>query len=120
VEYWNNGCDTGIADLLTSLDPRWTGPSDTAGSDLLLVQWDPASRKGFMALLFEYSKRPDSVAYVAPKRMSAVDPYPAAGAEDVPADVILHWTAGQTALMHDVCFGVNADDIEIGRREPQS
>ena len=103
----------------TSLDPQWTGPSDTAGGNLLRIKWDAASRRGLVTLLFEYSRRLDSVAYIAPKRMSAVDPYPAPGATDVPRDVILGWTPAQTAEKHDVYFGTSSDSVDAaGRSNP--
>ena len=94
IDYGPDGDLLVTTRFATSLDPQWTGPSDTAGGDLLRIKWDAASRKGLVTLLFEYSKRLDSVAYVALKRMSAVDPYPAPGATDVPRDAILALDAG--------------------------
>jgi hypothetical protein len=100
----------------TSLDPHWTGPADTAGGNLLRVKWDPATKKGLVTLLFEYSKRLDSVAYVAPEIRSAVEPYPVPNATDVYRNVVLSWTPGKFADTHDVYFGVNADAVKAASR----
>jgi regulation of enolase protein 1 (concanavalin A-like superfamily) len=116
IDYGPDGDLLVTTRFATSLDPQWTGPSDTAGGNLLRIKWDAASRKGLVTLLFEYSKRLDSVAYIAPKRMCAVDPYPAPGATDVPRDAILGWTPAQTAEKHDVYFGTNSDDVEAASR----
>jgi len=41
----------------------------------------------------------------------ATDPNPAAGATDVPADVVLGWTAGEFAAAHDVYLGTSPQDV---------
>ncbi len=116
IDYGPDGDLLVTTRFATSLDPQWTGPSDTAGGNLLRIKWDAALRKGLVTLLFEYSKRLDSVTYVAIKRMSAVDPYPAPGATDVPRDAILGWTPAQTAQKHDVYFGTSADGVDAATR----
>ncbi|MCP4607775.1 MAG: hypothetical protein GY845_03520 [Planctomycetes bacterium] len=44
-------------------------------------------------------------------RVTAADPDPADGAADVPRDVILSWTPGESADLHDVYFGTGVDDV---------
>ena len=41
----------------------------------------------------------------------ASNPYPADGAIDVERDVTLNWTPGLNAVLHDVYFGTNRDDV---------
>jgi len=41
----------------------------------------------------------------------AMAPYPANAAMNVPQTLLLHWTAGDSATNHDVCFGDNADAV---------
>lgn len=44
-------------------------------------------------------------------RVKAADPDPADGAADVPRDVVLSWTPGEFADLHDVYFGTSFDDV---------
>ena len=44
-------------------------------------------------------------------RVKAADPDPADGAADVPRDVVLGWTPGEYADLHDVYFGTSFDDV---------
>jgi hypothetical protein len=46
----------------------------------------------------------------------ATNPYPADGAEDVPIDVALSWTAGFGATSHDVHFGTSSSPPFIGNQ----
>ncbi len=46
----------------------------------------------------------------------AYDPSPADKAIDVPRDVALAWSAGESAATHDVYFGGSAEDIEAAER----
>jgi len=41
----------------------------------------------------------------------AADPDPADGAADVPRDVVLNWTPGEFADLHDVYFATSFDDV---------
>ncbi|MEN6427370.1 MAG: discoidin domain-containing protein [Phycisphaerales bacterium] len=43
--------------------------------------------------------------------VTAITPVPESGATDIPRDVILGWTAGETAATHDVYFGTSFDDV---------
>ena len=43
--------------------------------------------------------------------VEAADPSPADGAVNVPQDVVLSWSPGPTAAVHDVYFGESFDDI---------
>lgn len=48
----------------------------------------------------------------------AYDPSPADGAADVPADVSLSWSAGESAISHDVYLGTALEDVnEAGRND---
>ena len=44
-------------------------------------------------------------------RVKAADPDPVDGAVDVPRDVVLSWTPGEFADLHDVYFGTSFDDV---------
>ena len=46
----------------------------------------------------------------------AWDCSPANGAHDVPRDVVLSWSAGESASEHDVYFGVSYEDVEAASR----
>ncbi len=46
----------------------------------------------------------------------AFDPRPTDESVDVPRDVILSWTAGEFAAMHDVYFGTSFDDVNDASR----
>ncbi|MHC4519070.1 MAG: hypothetical protein ACYTAS_10805, partial [Planctomycetota bacterium] len=46
----------------------------------------------------------------------ARDPSPAEGAADVPRDVTLAWTAGESAVTHDVYLGTVFDDVNNASR----
>ncbi|MCX5643422.1 MAG: discoidin domain-containing protein [Phycisphaerae bacterium] len=119
IDYGPEGTLLITTRFATSLDAQWTGPADTAGGDLLQVKWDPASKKGLTTLLFEYPKRLDSVAYVAPQLKSAVEPYPTPQTVDVSRDVILSWKPGKFADTHDVYLGTDADAVKAaGRANP--
>jgi len=112
IDYGPDGTILVTTRFATSLDPHWTGPSDTAGGNLLQIQWDPATRKGVTTLLFEYTKRLDGVAYIHRPRSIALEPYPADAATDVPCDVGLRWTRGKFAVTHDVYFGTDSDSAQ--------
>jgi hypothetical protein len=119
IDYGPDGTLLITTRFATSLDPHWTGPSDTNGGNLLQVRWDPVSKKGLVTLLFEYSKRLDSVAYIPREVKGAVSPHPAPGATDVSRDVILSWTPGKYAAQHDVYFGASSDAVgAAGRANP--
>jgi hypothetical protein len=51
----------------------------------------------------------DIVAAVPPNK--AMDPVPADQATDIPRDVVLGWTAGETAATHDVYLGADFTDV---------
>jgi hypothetical protein len=116
IDYGPDGSLLVTTRFATSLDPQWTGPSDTVGGDLLQVQWDPALKKGLVTLLFEYPRRLDSVAYVAPQIRAAVAPEPGPDATDVYRDVVLSWTPGKFAAAHDVYLGTDADAVKAASR----
>jgi hypothetical protein len=116
IDYGPDGTFLITTRFATSLDPQWTGPTDTAGGDLLQVKWDPASKKGLATLLFEYPRRLDSVAYIAPQVKGAVQPYPAPEATDVSRDMILSWKPGKFAAKHDVYFGDSPDTVSAADR----
>ncbi|HPC95393.1 MAG TPA: LamG domain-containing protein, partial [Sedimentisphaerales bacterium] len=44
------------------------------------------------------------------------DPYPTDGADDVPRDIILSWSAGDFAVAHDVYFGTSFADVNNASR----
>jgi len=48
---------------------------------------------------------------VIPPPVKAKNPNPADQAIDVPRDVVLSWTPGESADTHDVYFGTNFDDV---------
>ncbi len=47
---------------------------------------------------------------------TAIGPEPEGGATDVPRDVVLSWTAGDSAVTHDVYFGTSFDDVNAASR----
>jgi hypothetical protein len=120
IDYGPEGSLLITTRFATSLDPQWAGATDTNGGDLLQVKWDPATKTGLVTLLFEYSKRLDSVAYVAPELHAAADPYPGQDAMDVYRDVVLSWTPGKFAAAHDVYLGTDADVVKAASRTSPS
>lgn len=116
IDYGPDGSFLVTTRFAMSLDLDWTGPSDTAGGDLLRIEWDPTAERGLVTLLFEYNRRLDGVAYVARERKRAVNPYPANSTVDVPFDAILSWQPGQFAGSHDVYFGTSPDDVDAADR----
>ncbi len=47
---------------------------------------------------------------------TATGPQPDSGATDIPRDVVLSWFAGDSAVTHDVYFGVSLDDVNAASR----
>jgi len=116
IDYGPEGTLLVTTRFATSVDPQWVGPKDTGGGDLLQIRWDPASKTGLVTLLFEYAKRLDGVAYVAPEPRGALAPHPAPQAADVPPDVILGWKPGTWAAQHDVYFGDSPEAVAAASR----
>ncbi|UCE49397.1 MAG: hypothetical protein JSW47_04485, partial [Phycisphaerales bacterium] len=48
---------------------------------------------------------------VVPPAVQAQEPNPSDGATDVRRDVVLSWTPGETAIMHDVYLGMTFEDV---------
>jgi len=46
----------------------------------------------------------------------ATEPYPADEDAGIESSLLMYWTAGPTALSHDVYFGLNFDDVNNARR----
>ncbi len=52
----------------------------------------------------------------APTSDTATNPVPEDAATDVVRDIVLEWTAGETAVTHDVYFGTAFEDVNIASR----
>ncbi len=57
-----------------------------------------------------------AVAEYAESLSAATGPQPDSGATDIPRDVVLSWTPGDTAVTHDVYFGTSFDDVNAATR----
>jgi hypothetical protein len=55
----------------------------------------------------------DVWSFMVPSK-SAYNPVPADGAKFIPADTKLSWTGGYNAILHNVYFGDNFDDVDAG------
>ncbi len=79
----------------------------------LQIQWDAGVEVPYW-LDFVSLYAGEYVAGIEPSgwsRVKAADPDPADGAADVPRDVVLSWTPGEFADLHDVYFGTSFDDV---------
>ena len=85
----------------------------TNASIKLQIQWDANVEVPYW-LDFVSLYAGEYVAGIEPSglsRVKAADPDPADGAADVPRDVVLSWTPGEFADLHDVYFGTSLDDV---------
>jgi len=57
-----------------------------------------------------------AVAEYAESINTATGPQPESGATDIPRDVVLSWSAGYSAVTHDVYFGASFDDVNAATR----
>jgi hypothetical protein len=57
-----------------------------------------------------------AVAEYAESINTATGPQPESGAMDIPRDVVLSWSAGYSAVTHDVYFGASFDDVNAATR----
>ncbi len=107
---------------LTTEWAEYTYTSDVLHTGVKLEIWCAASNVPLW-LDFVYIYEGPYVAGIEPSGMTtpvkSADPYPEAGATDVPCDVVVSWTAGEFAATHDVYFGMAFDDVnDASRSDP--
>ncbi|MHC4520310.1 MAG: carbohydrate binding domain-containing protein, partial [Planctomycetota bacterium] len=104
---------------LTTEWAEYTYTSNVLHAEVKLEIWTAAAETPLW-LDFVFVYEGDYVAGIQPsgqqRQVKAADPSPAAGADDVPQDVVLGWTAGEFAAAHDVYFGSEFADVNAADR----
>ena len=99
---------------LTTEWAEYTFTAEAGNASIKLqIQWDANVNVTYW-LDFVSLYKGEYVAGIAPSESSrekAIDPDPADGAVDVPRNVVLSWTPGEFADLHDVYFGTSFDDV---------
>ena len=104
---------------LTTEWAEYTYTSDVLHTGVKLEIWCAASNIPLW-LDFVHMYEGPYVAGIQPSSattpVKSANPSPAAGATDVPRDIVLSWTAGAFAATHDVYFGLAFDDVNSASR----
>jgi len=111
----DNSSTSGWPDFqLTTEWAEYTFTAEATNASIKLqIQWDAGVEVPYW-LDFVSLYAGEYVAGIEPSglsRVKAADPDPADGAADVPRDVVLSWTPGESADLHDVYFGTSVDDV---------
>jgi len=110
-----NNTSMATADFELTIDwAEYTFTDEVQNASIKLqIQWDAGVEVPYW-LDFVYLYAGEYVAGIGPlglSRVKAADPDPADGEADVPRDVVLGWTPGEYAELHDVYFGTSVDDV---------